>query len=349
MSYPFDSPSELMSTTWISGSYTPDNVVKNIRDNYTPINKNTIRNSLGSQISSIENFVNTKYLGRSGVAIESGFINNLVVMTLMPPSGTIDSNDIGVYDSHYDTCWLQRIRSNQIQAIEPGGLNLYLDSTGIIPSETSLMDLGSEEYTFSSGYLDNLLITNTLIVGSGDNGGTGIKIYGTNHALNYIKARAVGGGTPAQLYIGVGDTPAISINEDSDVKIYDKLSISTNDVNYNLNIDGSGEIKDELRVATNNGSTGLRFYGDSSAFNYIKAIPQGGGTPAILNLSVGETIAVKIDEDGYTRVCSQFGCNNVSPSGKHPLLTVGTTLGSLLTWASGVNSLLQNFGFMSDS
>ena len=325
MSYPYDSPSLSMNTTWNSGSYTPDSVVKNIRDNYTPINKNSVRNSVGNQISLIENFVNSKYLGRSDISIESGFITNL-----------LSENLITDYVSINETATIKKLNITETGFLQ----NAYVYNDAYISGNLSV-DL--------TGYIDDLLVYDTLIVGSGATGGTGIKLYGTSNSLNYIKARPVGGGTPANLYISVGDTPAISINEDSDVKIYDRLSVSSNDINYNLNVDGSGEIKDELIIATNNGNTGIRIYGDQSAFNYIKAIPQGGGTPATLNISVGETIAISINESGWTRVGAEFGCNNVAPSGKHPLLTVGTTLGSLLTWASGVNSLLQNFGFMADS
>lgn len=77
MSYPYDNPSLTMSSTWNSGSYTPDEVVKNIRDNYTPINKNGMRNSVGHQISLIQNYINSKYIGRSDIPIEKGFIQNL--------------------------------------------------------------------------------------------------------------------------------------------------------------------------------------------------------------------------------------------------------------------------------
>ena len=74
MSYPYDNPSFSMNGTWVSGNYTPDIVVNAIRDNYSPINKNTMRNSVGNQISLIQNFVNSKYLGRQSIPIQSGWI-----------------------------------------------------------------------------------------------------------------------------------------------------------------------------------------------------------------------------------------------------------------------------------
>jgi hypothetical protein len=75
MAYPFDYPSESMSTVWNSGQYTPEDVVVYIRDNYTPINKTAMRNSLGYQVSLVQNYVNSHYLGRDTLPIDSGFIN----------------------------------------------------------------------------------------------------------------------------------------------------------------------------------------------------------------------------------------------------------------------------------
>jgi len=83
MSYPYDNPALSMNTIWNSGSYTPDVVVRNIRDNYTPINKNAIRNSIGQQISLVQNFVNSKKLGREELPIESGYITNLLATYLI--------------------------------------------------------------------------------------------------------------------------------------------------------------------------------------------------------------------------------------------------------------------------
>lgn len=77
MSYPYDLPSLSMSTIWNSGSYKPTDVVRTIRDNFTPINKNSMVNSVGQEISLVQNYVNSKYLGREELPIISGFIKEL--------------------------------------------------------------------------------------------------------------------------------------------------------------------------------------------------------------------------------------------------------------------------------
>lgn len=81
MSYPYDSPSLSMSTVWASGNYTPNDVVRVIRDNYTPVNKNSMRNSVGQEISLLQNYVNSKYLGREDTPINTGFINEVVSLS----------------------------------------------------------------------------------------------------------------------------------------------------------------------------------------------------------------------------------------------------------------------------
>lgn len=79
MSYPYDLPSLSMSTTWQSGSYKPTDVVRVIRDNITPVNKNSMTNSVGHEISLIQNYVNKYYLGRSNIPINSGFFNYILI------------------------------------------------------------------------------------------------------------------------------------------------------------------------------------------------------------------------------------------------------------------------------
>jgi len=77
MSYPNDFPAIDMATIWQSGSYTPNNVVRNIRDNYTPINKNSMRNSVGAEISAVQNYINSKYLARYELPIQTGYIRSI--------------------------------------------------------------------------------------------------------------------------------------------------------------------------------------------------------------------------------------------------------------------------------
>lgn len=88
MAYPYDLPAISLSNIWNSGSYTPEEVVKYIRDNYTPVNKTSMRNSVGYQISSVQNYVNSHYLGRFRTPVNSGYIQNLYSSGFFRVTGT---------------------------------------------------------------------------------------------------------------------------------------------------------------------------------------------------------------------------------------------------------------------
>ncbi|MCK9428850.1 MAG: hypothetical protein M0R17_02415 [Candidatus Omnitrophica bacterium] len=77
MSYPYDLPSLSMSTTWISGNFKPTDVTKKIINNFTPVNKLSMTNSVGNEISLIQNYINSKFLGRDELPIQSGYITQL--------------------------------------------------------------------------------------------------------------------------------------------------------------------------------------------------------------------------------------------------------------------------------
>lgn len=77
MSYPVGNPPSGLFNIWSSGSFTPEQVVSAIRDTTTPVNKASLVNSVGQQVSLIQNFVNTSYLGRHNYPIASGWINKL--------------------------------------------------------------------------------------------------------------------------------------------------------------------------------------------------------------------------------------------------------------------------------
>lgn len=90
--YPYDTPSIDMSTCWQSGNYKPSDVVRVIRDNYTPVNKNAMRNSVGQEISYVQNFVNSKMLGRTNLPVATGYIQEVLV----------NSGSVYVYNSGTD-------------------------------------------------------------------------------------------------------------------------------------------------------------------------------------------------------------------------------------------------------
>lgn len=55
-------------------NFTPNDVVRGIRDNYSPVNRTTMLNSLGYQVGLIQNFVNASYLGRQDVPVQNGYL-----------------------------------------------------------------------------------------------------------------------------------------------------------------------------------------------------------------------------------------------------------------------------------
>jgi hypothetical protein len=77
--YPNGKPSESLEGIWISGDFTPAAVCVHIIDNVMPVNKNTMVNSVGKEISSIQNFVNKDYLGRYSSPVNSGFIKKFLM------------------------------------------------------------------------------------------------------------------------------------------------------------------------------------------------------------------------------------------------------------------------------
>ena len=65
-----------------NSSFSPEMVTANIVDNHSPVNRRTMINSHGYQISLVQNFVNSTYLGRQGYPVNSGFINYLIAIDI---------------------------------------------------------------------------------------------------------------------------------------------------------------------------------------------------------------------------------------------------------------------------
>lgn len=97
MSYPYDAPAAKLSGYWSDGAYTPFDTVSYIRDDVTPINKNAMVNSVGKQLSLLENFVNTTYLARSGNYIQDGYVKVIHTQGLMS-----SGYDVTQYEGHPD-------------------------------------------------------------------------------------------------------------------------------------------------------------------------------------------------------------------------------------------------------
>jgi len=77
MAYPQGNASQNMDLGIYSSDFSPDITVAGIVDNHTTVNKLGLRNSLGNQISLLQNFVCEQYLGRLSSPVGSGYINYL--------------------------------------------------------------------------------------------------------------------------------------------------------------------------------------------------------------------------------------------------------------------------------
>ena len=92
-------------------NFSPDDVVRGIRDNYTPINRTSLMNSLGYQVGLLQNFVNSTYIGRSTTPISSGYITNLMGSNINL-SGTLlasGTTNLGaMFGNKYESCFLDR-------------------------------------------------------------------------------------------------------------------------------------------------------------------------------------------------------------------------------------------------
>lgn len=82
MGYPFGIPSSGVSNIFTGNSFTPSSMAVTVRDNLTSVDKASLVNSLGTQISYLQNFVNLKYLGRFDYPIENAYFTNVEISGL---------------------------------------------------------------------------------------------------------------------------------------------------------------------------------------------------------------------------------------------------------------------------
>ena len=74
MAYPNGQASSGVYDIFHGTNFSPNDVVRGIRDNYSPINRTTMLNSLGYQVGLIQNFVNASYLGRPEVPVQNAYM-----------------------------------------------------------------------------------------------------------------------------------------------------------------------------------------------------------------------------------------------------------------------------------
>lgn len=79
--YPSGLPSNDMKTIWNSGEYTPELIVSGITNDSDRLLVSPFTNSIGKNISLVQNYANSHYIGRENSPIESGYINTIVTPT----------------------------------------------------------------------------------------------------------------------------------------------------------------------------------------------------------------------------------------------------------------------------
>ncbi len=77
MTYPFGTPSTVLGTGVFSSDFSPTVVVGGIINNYTPVSNIGMRNSIGYQISLLQNFVSQERLGLEDTVIDTAWLQNI--------------------------------------------------------------------------------------------------------------------------------------------------------------------------------------------------------------------------------------------------------------------------------
>lgn len=90
--YPQGTPSSGIYDVFTGNSFTPNDVVRGIRDNHSPVNRTTMLVSLGYQVSLIQNFVNARYLAREEYPIDEGYITSGYFDNVYCLSGALSSD-----------------------------------------------------------------------------------------------------------------------------------------------------------------------------------------------------------------------------------------------------------------
>lgn len=372
MAYPYDSPAYAMNTIWNSGSYTPDTIVKNIRDDYTPINKNSMRNSVGHQLSLVQNFVNTKYLGRPGLPVNSGYIEfisgyNIQSTWFENPwtTGAVTVDKFYTNQSaqrvymYVSNAWYGNYATRTLKAdsnytfsksTDGTEFETWVDNSGF----RSICDQGSN-------YVNSFYASPISGLGHKEHVGYGYQTRYNQYNLNptgicwyYNDASAPltdnsvaimvdpsGGVTQFGSYVRIQP-----VNEE-----WDSTRLQ-NDYFYSLMVlRPTGDYSHGYGDAyiQTHGGYGLMFTGDNGIYSRVLT-PSGRLT---LGINDGDARMIEFGNtngsDSWVKVgnCS-FAVHDQTPTGQAINVTLPTTgsIGQILDWITGVAYILQNYGFM---
>lgn len=94
-SFPNGTPAVNLTGVYTStGDFSSDSMIAGIIDNYSPVNKSTLRRTIGKELSQIANFVNATYLGRSDTPVATGYITNLYTQYVEVSKESVVANSI---------------------------------------------------------------------------------------------------------------------------------------------------------------------------------------------------------------------------------------------------------------
>lgn len=168
-------------------NFSPNDVVRAIRDNYSPVNRTTMLNSLGYQIGLIQNFVNSSYLGRPDVPVQNGyFASGWASGVFAAVSGTF-----GSYNYIYSALYPEYAKSARASFYDISHFIMTPDEISFSKQSAAVgLHLGSLSY--SGLYLENI---------------NGMKTYIMNGSGTY--------GSPSQAVWKVTGTDSLFIGNDS--------------------------------------------------------------------------------------------------------------------------------------
>lgn len=179
-------------------NFSPSDVVRAIRDNYSPVNRTTMLNSLGYQVGLIQNFVNASYLGRPDVPVQNAYMVSGWAEDFISLSGTLTGssfqyswmNETGVFaynkNSIGGVCGTS-IKQARIELFQTGGAGYtwsgYWDRTGIFSENLSFENpTASASYvgTFKANKAHKLVIANPSEVEDGSSYSGILELYASD-------------------------------------------------------------------------------------------------------------------------------------------------------------------------
>ncbi len=184
MTYPFGTPSEDVGTGIYVSDFSPTIVSAGLIDNYTPISNIGLRNSLGYQVSLLQNFICEQSLGRDIYRVQDAWLDVAHV------SGVIDM-DTTSEDAY--------IRSS-------GALHFMSPEAATAGLTVSGNYVGINHYNPSY----ELELNGTAFLKSG--GGDGIEIRGDNGVINRLRAEY---SDESRLYLQTGNGAYVHVNDGS--------------------------------------------------------------------------------------------------------------------------------------